>query len=37
MLIRSERGGFAGSTVGGGGFASQVMPLKPELALCAGK
>ena len=37
ILIRSERGGFAGSTVTGGGFASQVMPFKPELTACAAR
>ena len=35
MLIRSERGGFAGSRATGGGFASQVLPLNPELTACA--
>ena len=35
MLIRSERGGFAGSNATGGGFASMVLPLKPELTACA--
>jgi len=37
MLIRSERGGFAGSAVAGGGFASKVLPLKPELSACGVK
>jgi hypothetical protein len=37
MLIRSERGGFAGSIVAGSGFASQALPLKPELSACSAK
>jgi len=42
-LIRSTRGGFAGAPAGGnagrGGaaFASQILPLKPEVAACAVK
>jgi len=38
IFVRSERGGFKGQrTVSGSGFQLELVPIKPELAACAGR